>query len=135
MIKFMLDTDISIYTIKRKPIEVRRMFNIHSGEIGISTVTLGELIHGVEKSQHQRKNLDVVEGFAGRVEVIAYDTAAAYQFGQLKQELNNQPIGPYDLMIAAHARSLGLTLITNNTTEFKRVAGLRVESWVLTETQ
>ena len=130
----MLDTDISIYTIKRKPIEVRRMFNSHSGEIGISTVTLGELIHGVEKSKQQRKNLDVVEGFAGRVEVIAYDTAA-YQFGQLKQELKNQPISPYDLMIAAHARSLGLTLITNNTTEFKRVAGLRVENWVLTKTQ
>lgn len=135
MIKFMLDTDVSIYTIKRKPLEVRRMFNIHSGEIGISTVTLGELIHGVEKSKNQRKNLDVVEGFAGRVDVIAYDTAAAYQFGQLKQELKNQPIGPYDLMIAAHARSLGLTLITNNTTEFKRVAGLRVENWVLTKIQ
>jgi tRNA(fMet)-specific endonuclease VapC len=98
-------------------------------------VALGELIHGVEKSKHQRANPDVVEGFAGRVEVIAYDTAAAYQFGQLKQELNNQQIGPYDLMIAAHARSLGLTLITNNTTEFKRVAGLRMENWVLTETQ
>ncbi len=125
----MLNTDISIYTIKRKPIEVRRMFNIHSGEIGISTVTLGELIHGAEKSKHPRENLDVVEGFAARIEVLAYDTAAAYQFSQLKHELRNEPIGPYDLMIAGHARSLGFTLITNNTTEFKRVAGLRVENW------
>ena len=133
MIKFMLDTDISIYTIKRKPLEVRRMFNIHSGEICISTVTLGELIYGAEKSKNQRANLEVVEGFAGRVEVINYDSTAAYQFGHLKQELKTQNIGPYDFMIAAHARSLGLTLISNNTKEFDRVAGLRVENWVTTE--
>ena len=101
----------------------------------MSTVTLGELIHGVEKSKHPQENLTVVEGFASRVEVLAYDTAAAYQFGQLKHELKNQPIGPYDLMIAAHARSLGLTLITNNTLEFKHVAGLRVDNWVFTKTQ
>lgn len=130
MIKFMLDTDISIYTIKRKPLEVRRMFNIHSGEISISTVTLGELIYGVEKSKNQLTNLKSVEGFVGRVEVINYDAAAAHQFGQLKQELKGQNIGPYDFMIAAHARSLGLTLISNNTKEFKRIAGLRVENWV-----
>lgn len=133
MIKFMLDTDISIYTIKRKPLEVKRMFNIHSGEIGISTVTLGELIYGAENSKNQRTNLDIVEGFASRVEVINYNAAAAYQFGQLKQELKGKIIGPYDLMIAAHARSLGLILITNNTKEFDRVDGLRVDNWVNTE--
>jgi len=133
MIKFMLDTDISIYTIKRKPLEVRRMFNNHSGEICISTVTLGELIYGVEKSKNQRSNLESVEGFVGRVEVINYDAVAAYQFGQLRQELKDQNIGPYDFMIAAHARSLGLTLISNNTKEFGRMAGLRVENWVKTE--
>jgi len=130
MIKFLLDTDISIYIIKRKPLEVRRMFNIHSGEIGISTVTLGELLYGATNSTNQRTNLDVVEGFVGRVEVINYNTAAAHQFSQLKQELRGQPIGPYDLMIAAHARSLGLMLVTNNTKEFDRVSGLRVENWV-----
>jgi tRNA(fMet)-specific endonuclease VapC len=134
MIKFLLDTDISIYTIKRKPLEIRRMFNIHSGEIGISTVTLGELLYGAANSKNQRTNLDIVEGFASRVEVINYSAAAAYQFGQLKQELKGQTIGPYDLMIAAHARSLGLILITNNTKEFDRVAGLRIENWVNTET-
>ncbi len=132
MIRFMLDTDISIYTVKRKPLEVRRMFNIHSGEIAISTVTLGELIYGAEHSQNPRANLEVVEGFAGRVEKLNYDTAAAHQFGQLKQELKGQNIGPYDVMIAAHARSLGLTLVTHNTKEFNRVSGLRVISWVNT---
>ena len=131
----MLDTDISIYTIKRKPLEVRRMFNIHSGEICISTVTLGELIYGAEKSKKQRTNLEAVEGFAARVEVINYDIAAAYQFGQLKQELKSQQIGPYDFMIAAHARSLGLTLISNNTKEFDRVVGLRVDNWASTKAE
>ncbi len=126
----MLDTDICIYTMKRKPLEVRRMFNIHSGAICISTITLGELVHGVEKSNNPQFNLESLEGFAGRLEIINYDEAAAYQFGQLRRELKGQEIGPYDFMIAAHARSLGLTLITNNTREFKRVEGLRVENWV-----
>ena len=130
----MLDTDTCIYTIKRKPLEVRRMFNIHSGEISISTVTLGELVHGVEKSDNQRQNRVVLEGFVGRLEVINFDEAAAYQFGQLRHELKGQEIGAYDFMIAAHARSLGLTLITNNTREFSRVEGLRVENWVNNKT-
>ena len=76
------------------------------------------------------KTWSLVEGFAGRVEVLDYDTAAAYQFGQLRQELKGQNIGPYDFMIAAHARSLGLTLVSNNTKEFDRVAGLRVQNWI-----
>lgn len=131
----MLDTDISIYTMKRKPSEVRRMFNIHSGEICISTVTLGELIFGAEKSDNPRANMESIEGFAGRLEVLDYDDRAAHQFGQLRQELKDNKIGPYDFMIAAHARSLGLTLITNNTREFGRVEGLRVENWVKTESK
>ena len=130
----MLDTDICIYTMKRKPLEVRRLFNIHSGTICISTVTLGELVHGVEKSNNQRLNRESLEGFAGRLEVINYDEVAAYHFGQLRQELKGQEIGPYDFMIAAHARSQGFTLITNNTREFGRVEGLRVENWVKSET-
>lgn len=126
----MLDTDISIYIMKRKPLEVKRMFNVHSGEICISTVTLGELAHGAEKSEHPRNNLESLAGFAGRLEIIAYDESAAYQFGQLRSELKGQEIDPYDFMIAAHARSLGLTLVTNNTNEFERVAGLRLENWI-----
>ena len=129
----MLDTDICIYTMKRKPLEVRLMFNIHSGVICISTVTLGELVHGVEKSDNPQFNLESLEGFAGRLEIINYDEVAAYHFGQLRYELKGQEIGPYDFMIAAHARSLGLTLVSNNTKEFDRVAGLRVENWVTAE--
>ena len=133
MIKYMLDTDISIYTIKRKPLEVRRMFNIHSGKICISSVTLGELIYGAENSKNRQQNLAVVEGFVARVEILNYDVAAAYQFGQMKQELKSHNIDPYDLMIASHARSLGLTLISNNLKEFNRVDGLRLDNWVTSE--
>ncbi len=130
MVKFMLDTDISIYTVKRKPHEVRRMFNIHAGEMSISTVTLGELLFGAENSRSPGENLAVIEGYAARVEVLDYDREAATQFAQLKVELANSLIGAYDLMIAAHARSRGLILVSNNIKEFNRVPGLRVENWV-----
>ena len=126
---YMLDTDISIYTIKRKPPQVRRMFNIHSGELCISSVTLGELYFGAENSSDPGKNLKVVEGFAARVAVLSFDFAAARQYGQLRHELLGNPIGPYDMMIAAHARSRGLVLVTNNVAEYERVEGLRVENW------
>ncbi len=130
MIKYMLDTDISIYTMKRKPLEVKRMFNIHHGEICISTMTLGELIYGAENSINSTRNLQVVEGFIGRLDVLDFDQSAARQFGQLKTELKGKAIGAYDLMIAAHARSQGLILVSNNTREFDRVPGLRIENWV-----
>ena len=130
MAKYLLDTDISIYTIKRKPHEVRRRFNIHAGEMAISTVTLGELLFGAENSQHPKDNLTQVEGFVGRIIVLNYDRQAAAQFAQLRIEIKKKLIGPYDLMIAAHARSRGLILVTHNTKEFERVPGLRVESWV-----
>lgn len=97
----------------------------------ISTVTLGELICGAEKSQQHERNLREVEGFAARLEVVDFDKLASQQFGQIKAELEQSGgvIGPYDMMIAGHARSLGLVLITNNTEEFSRVTGLRVENW------
>jgi len=130
MIKYMLDTGISIYTMRRKPLEVKRMFNVHSGAICISTVTLGALVYGAGNYKFPCANLESLEGFAGRLDVVDYGDVAAYQFGQLRKELKGNEIGPYDLMIAAHARGLGLTLVTNNTKEFKRVGGLRVENWV-----
>ncbi|RBP48674.1 type II toxin-antitoxin system tRNA(fMet)-specific endonuclease VapC [Arenicella xantha] len=130
MIKYLLDTDMSIYTIKRKPHEVRRMFNVHAGAMAISTVTLGELLFGAENSSNPPKNIEIVDGFASRLHVLDYDEEAAKQFAQLKAELKDQMIGAYDIMIAAHARSRGFILVTNNTKEFERVQGLRIESWV-----
>ena len=126
----MLDTDTVIYTMKRKPLSVKQAFKAHVGEMCISTITLSELFFGVENSSSPRQNLGVVESFAARVSVLDYDVNAARQFGQLKLELRGQLIGAYDLMIAAHARSLGLIVVTNNVREFRRVPGLRTENWV-----
>ena len=132
MLKYMLDTNICIFTIKNRPEEVREAFKRNSGQLSISTVTLMELIYGAEKSANPERNLADVEGFAARLEVLPYDTQAAAHSGQLRAELARigKPIGPYDQMIAGHARAQGLILVTNNLREFERVPGLRVEDWV-----
>lgn len=131
MLKYMLDTNICIFIIKNKPHQVRETFNRCHGQLCISSVTLMELIYGVEKSAHKKKNLDVVEGFAARLQVLPYDYAAAAHSGQLRAELarSGKAIGPYDQMIAGHARSKGLIIVTNNLREFERVPGLRAEDW------
>ena len=132
MLRFMLDTDTCIYTIKHKPQSVREAFNLHLGQLCINTITLMELVYGAEKSSLPTTNLDIVEGFAARLEVLHYDIQAAAHTGQLRAELSRKgkPIGPYDEMIAGHARSLGLILVTNNLPQFRHVPGLRLENWV-----
>lgn len=132
MLKFMLDTNTCIFTIKNKPDQVRQAFSKHQGQLCISTISLMELVYGAEKSAAPEKNLAVVEGFAARLDVLDYDALAAEHTGQLRAELAKAgtPIGPYDQMIAGHARSRGLTVITNNLREFQRIQGLRVEDWV-----
>jgi tRNA(fMet)-specific endonuclease VapC len=132
MIKFMLDTNICIFTIKNKPQIVREAFNHHHGQLCISAVTLMELIYGAEKSAAPEKNLSVIEGFVARLEVLPFDNDAAAHTGMIRSELAKAgtPIGPYDHMIAGHARSRGFIVVTNNIGEFKRVPGLRVEDWV-----
>ncbi|SIR38019.1 tRNA(fMet)-specific endonuclease VapC [Rhizobium sp. RU20A] len=131
MLKYMLDTNICIFTIKNRPQTVREAFNRAHDQLCISSVSLMELIYGAEKSASPGKNLSVVEGFAARLEVLPYDELAANHTGQLRAELarNGTPIGPYDQLIAGHARSRGLILVTNNRREFDRVPGLRVEDW------
>ncbi|TCR00583.1 tRNA(fMet)-specific endonuclease VapC [Neorhizobium sp. JUb45] len=131
MLKYMLDTNICIFTIKNKPQQVRDAFNRHNGQLCMSSVSLMELICGAEKSASPERNLAVVEGFAARLEVLSYDEIAATHTGQLRAEVarNGTPIGPYDQLIAGHARSRGLIVVTNNRREFDRVAGLRVEDW------
>ncbi|MBA6063229.1 type II toxin-antitoxin system tRNA(fMet)-specific endonuclease VapC [Pseudomonas mosselii] len=132
MLRYMLDTNICIFTIKNKPQVVREAFNRHHGQLAISTVTLMELIYGAEKSAAPEHNLAIVEGFAARLDVLDYDIQGAAHTAQLRAELAKAgtPIGPYDRMIAGHARARGLTLVTNNLREFQRVPGLRVEDWV-----
>ncbi|MDQ2077485.1 tRNA(fMet)-specific endonuclease VapC [Marinimicrobium sp. ABcell2] len=132
MLKYMLDTNIVIYTIKHRPTAVKEEFQAHYGQMCISTVTLMELMCGAEKSSAPGRNVLDVEGFAARLDVLDYDSEAAAHSGQLRAELakSGQPIGPYDQMIAGHARSRGLVLVTNNEREFERVPGLRLENWV-----
>lgn len=133
MLKYMLDTNICIFTIKNKPQQVRDAFNRHHGQLCMSSVSLMELIYGAEKSASPERNLAVVEGFAARLEVLSYNEIAATHTGQLRAELarNGTPIGPYDQLIAGHARSCGLIIVTNNRREFDRVPGLRIEDWTV----
>jgi len=132
MLKYMLDTNIVIYTIKNKPEPVRQYFNQYAGQMCISSVTLMELVYGAEKSSRPVENLRTVESFAARLDIMPYDNMAAAHTGQLRAELAKKglPIGPYDQMIAGHARALGLVLVTNNLKEFSRVSGLRLENWI-----
>ena len=131
MITYMLDTNIVIYTLNRRPAVVREQFIQHEGQLCISTVTLMELYFGAEKSSDPARNSREIEQFVARLELMDYDPAAAAHSGQLRAELqrSGKPIGPYDQMIAGHARSRGFILITNNTREFRRVPGLRIENW------
>ncbi|MCP9809563.1 type II toxin-antitoxin system VapC family toxin [Cyanobium sp. HWJ4-Hawea] len=131
MLRYLLDTNICIYVIKRRPAQMLERFNSHSGHMAISAITLSELLHGVEKSAVPDRNLGVVENFCGRLEVLPYGGKACLHFGQIRAGLEHQglPIGVNDLHIAAHARSEGLTLVSNNLREFQRVEGLLLENW------
>lgn len=121
-----------IYTIKNRPNQVRETFKQHQDQMCISAVTWGELVYGAEKSSQPERNLADIEEMAARIEIVPFEALAAAHFGQLRAELYRigKPIGPYDMMIAGHARSMGVILVTNNLKEFERVPGLRVENWV-----
>ena len=132
MLKYLLDTNIAIYVIKHRPIQALATFNRHAGQLCISSITLAELFHGVEKSTLPDHNLRQVEDFVSRLEVLEYSSKAASHYGDIRANLESKgtPIGVNDLHIAAHARSEWLTLVTNNLGEFERVEGLRLENWV-----
>ncbi|MFA7242111.1 MAG: type II toxin-antitoxin system VapC family toxin [Sulfuricellaceae bacterium] len=132
MLKFFLDTNIVIYVIKQRPLQVLEVFNRHHGRMAVSSITLAELVHGAEKSSDIPRNTAVVEDFVSRLTVLPYDEKAVWQYGHIRAALEKtgQPIGINDLHIAAHARSNGLILITNNLREFERVPGLLLENWV-----
>jgi tRNA(fMet)-specific endonuclease VapC len=132
LFKYMLDTNIVIYVIKRRPVEVLDTFNRHVGQMCISTITLAELMHGAEKSARVEHNMRQVEDFVSRLQVVAYDIKAAAHYGQIRASLERKgtTIGVNDLHIAGHARSEGLILVSNNLREFERVDGLRLENWV-----
>lgn len=127
----MLDTDICIHAIDERPPEVLRALGEHHAEgLGISAITASELHDGVERTRSAR-NLLALRSFLASLEVADFDAAAGEVAGRLRAWLAGRgtPIRPYDSLIAAHAQSLDVTLVTNNTREFMRVPGLRVENW------
>jgi tRNA(fMet)-specific endonuclease VapC len=131
--KYMLDTNICIYLIKKKPISVFEKFKqLSPGDICISSITLSELCYGVEKSKKKEKNLNALYQFIIPLGISDFDYNAAFEYGMIRTELENNGklIGPMDILIASHARSLNMTLVTNNEKEFKRVENLRVENWI-----
>lgn len=132
MLRYLLDTNIVIYVLKRRPIEVLSVFNQNASRMAISAITLSELYHGAEKSSKVGENLAAIEDFCSRLDVLPYSSKAAQHYGAIRAGLEKlgQPIGVNDLHIAAHARSEGLVMVTNNVGEFARVPALEVENWV-----
>ena len=132
MLRYMLDTNICIYVIKNRPAQLRQRFNQLADQLCVSVITLAELIYGAEKSARVQQNLEVVEQFRGRLEVLPFMERAANHYGQLWAELDRagQRIGIHDMMIGSLARSEGLTVVTNNVREFQRMPGLRFENWL-----
>ena len=130
----MLDTNICIYIIKQKPPEVlKRFLEYQVGDITISAVTLAELRYGVAKSRYRGKNAKALDEFILPLVVLPFDEEATKSYGEIRAALEKAgtPIGSMDLMIAAHAVCLDMTLVTNNTREFKRVPGLKVADWTI----
>lgn len=134
MLRYLLDTNIVIYVLKRRPVEVLSTFNANASRMAMSSITLAELLHGAEKSSRVSENLAAIEDFCSRLEVLPYGPKAAQHYGAIRAALEKlgQPIGVNDMHIAAHARSEGLVLVTNNMGEFARVPALETENWVQT---
>ncbi len=132
MLQYMLDTDICIYIGKAYPQKLLDRFNQLTGNLCISAITLAELCFGAENSERRTDNLEAIDRFAGRLEILPFSEKAASHYGQLRVELQRagKLVGPYDMLIGAHARAEGLTLVTNNEREFRRISGLRVENWI-----
>lgn len=128
----MHDTNVCIYIIKKQPPRIFKIFkSLVIGEAAISSITLAELEYGVYKSKMPARNKMALIKFLTPLSILAFDDKAANAFGIIRTELekNGQPVGPYDLLIAAHAYSRGLSLVTNNTREFKRIGNLKIENW------
>lgn len=132
--RYMLDTNICIYAIKHKPEHVFIRLQEHDpSEVCISSVTYAELVHGVEKSLSIEKNRVALTLLLANIEIMDFDSSAAESYGKIRADLEKSetPIGPLDMMIAGHAKSLGYTIVTNNTKEFIRVKGLKLENWAV----
>jgi tRNA(fMet)-specific endonuclease VapC len=132
MLTYMLDTNICIYVMTKRSLNLLERFNALAEQLCISSITLGELHYGAEKSARREANVTALQHFVARLDVLAFDAKAAMHYGQLRAELHRAgtPCGPHDMQIGGHARSEGLIVVTNNAREFSRMPGVRVENWV-----
>jgi tRNA(fMet)-specific endonuclease VapC len=132
MLTYMLDTSICIYVMKFYPQELREKFNTLAEQLCISSITLGELHYGAEKSARRVDNLTAIEHFVSRLDVLPFTEKAAAHYGQVRAELERAgtPCGPHDMQIGGHARSEGLIIVTNNIREFARMPAVRAENWI-----
>lgn len=129
---YMLDTNICIFAIKHKPLTViQRLLAHQPSEICISSITYAELCHGVEKSQVKERNRLALITLLANIEILPFDDRAAEEYGRIRADLERKgtPIGPMHMLIAAHAKSQDMTVVTNNTREFERVQDLKLEDW------
>ena len=132
-LRYLLDTNICIYLAKHKPISVMHKFEqLSVGEVGMSTITFGELVYGAQKSDHPKKTLQLLQDITSLIPVLPISIETGTHYGEIRSKLEKQgkPIGNNDLWIAAHALDLNLTLVTNNIKEFSRVTHLKLENWV-----
>ena len=130
--KYLLDTNVCVdYLNGRYPGVTRRVQGSPPSDLGLSSVAVGELRYGAEKSAHPRRNHERLDLFLSEVQCVDFDSDAAAVYGRIRAALERQGviIGPYDLQIAAHALALGLVVVSDNGREFRRVTGLRVENW------
>ncbi len=130
--RYMLDTNICIYVIKKHTeIVLKKLTTFDVSDICLSSITLAELMYGVQKSHHQQKNQTALDEFVSPLEIMSFDETAATHYGQIRTYLEKKgtPIGALDMMIAAHAQCLNVILVTNNTKEFARIPNLKLENW------
>ena len=130
---YFLDTNICIYIIKKNPQSVfNRLLEIPPHQLSVSAISVAELEYGVRKSSQPEKNQLALKNFLKPLSVLSFDFNATIEYGMIRSNLEKKgiPIGPLDLLIAAHAKSLNYTLVTNNEKEFSRIEGLKIENWV-----
>ncbi len=132
MLRYMLDTNLCIRVLRERPQGLRARFNAEADGLAMSTIVLAELLHGAAKFDRPVEHRNAVEQFAARLDVLPFGAEAAAHAADIRAALERQgrPIGGYDLLIAGHARSRGLIVVTDNLGEFSRVEGLRCEDWL-----
>jgi tRNA(fMet)-specific endonuclease VapC len=131
-VKWMLDTDSCIAIIKKHPVALKKLRGKSIGQVGLSSITLGELAFGADKSSRPKDAHGALSEFLLALEIAAFDDQAAMRYGEVRASLarRGRPVGPLDTLIGSHAHALDVILVTHNTGEFSQIAGLRLEDWI-----